>query len=276
MSSPYDKELEMELPAGKSSDSRDSSAYLNSIDFVPFPNRFNNSPDDTCAMVELEADVSQGAKVASAPSADEAEQGCKSACFWGSLEGFLGLKPSNAPRNAASSTEEKMGEHRQMPTSTLHMDEIEEESASNVESPRPVRSEEDAEDTYFTETLRDVAAARVNPSTVENIVPSMFSEGSADDEDSNMLIDNESLSSRQQIPMGPDAMSTGVEEEPYSHYMSDDTEDEDEVSTDKGCNASEDLNNQSHTPPPRMPIDNEMRKKFARRGLRTISSRGKN
>ena len=351
VSSPYEDNAEMELPAVKSSDSRDSSAYLNTNDAAPLPNRLSDSsPNDA-----IEADVhhvSQEMKGLSASYADEKEQCCKPACFgWGDLETSFGFKSPSSPPSTA------------VPPTIDQMDEIEEESASNVELPPPVRYEEDAAYTFLAETSRDISAARMDPRTsmlnewsagnredpnmgvdqmdeVSNVeLPppvryeddagyafmaeasrdistarmdprtSMLNERSAGNrEDPNMGIDNEFLSSTQQ-PMGPDG-------KPYSqYYMSDDSDDDvgefDEVSTDNGCSASadsrrlfgdsssastalvygavlfgdssstgttsyalEELNNQRRTSPPRMSIDNEMRKKFARRGLQTISSRG--
>ena len=291
VSSPYEDNAEMELPAVKSSDSRDSSAYLNTNDAAPLPNRLSNSsPNDA-----IEADVhhvSQEMKGLSASYADEKEQCCKPACFgWGDLETSFGFKSPSSPPSTA------------VPPTIDQMDELEEESASNVELPPPVRYEEDAAYTFLAETSRDISAARMDPRT------SMLNERSAGNrEDPNMGIDNEFLSSTQQ-PMGPDG-------KPYSqYYMSDDSDDDvgefDEVSTDNGCSASadsrrlfgdsssastalvygavlfgdssstgttsyalEELNNQRRTSPPRMSIDNEMRKKFARRGFQTISSRG--
>ena len=289
LSSSYDEDIDMELPAGKSSDSRDSSAYLNTNDAAPVSNRLSNgSPNDA-----IEAEVSQGGKAASASSVDEAEQCCKPACFgWGDLESSLGFKSSTSP----PSTAEVIVEHPFVPPTIDQMDEIEEESASNVASPPP--GAEDASYTFFADPSREISAARMDPRTAESRSSKVQSEGSADDhEDHNLRIDNGSLSPRQQIPIGPDAMSG-----PFSYYMSDESEDEvgefDEVSTDNGCsasedsrllfgdsssttrsNASEELNNQRHTPQPRMPIDNEMRKKFARRGLQTLQtvrSQGKN
>lgn len=280
VSSPYEDNAEMELPAGRSSDSRDSSAYLNTNDAAPFPNRLSNSsPNDA-----IEADVhhvSQEMKGLSASYADEKEQCCKPTCFgWGDLENSLGFKSPSSPPSTA------------VPPTIDQMDEIEEESASNVELPPPVRYEDDAGYAFMAEASRDISAARMDPRT------SMLNERSAGNrEDPNME------------PMGPDG-------KPYSqYYMSDDSDDDvgefDEVSTDNGCSASadsrrlfgdsssastalvygavlfgdsssagttsyalEELNNQRRTSPPRMSIDNEMRKKFARRGLQTISSRG--
>ena len=280
VSSPYEDNAEMELQAGKSSDSRDSSAYLNSNDSAPFPNRLSNSsPNDV-----IEADVhhvSQEMKGLSASYADEKEQCCEPACFgWGDLENSLGFKSPSSPPSTA------------VPPTIDQMDEIEEESASNVELPPPVRYEDDAGYAFMAEASRDISAARMDPRT------SMLNERSVGNcEDPNMGIDNEFLSSTQ-------------------HYMSDDSDDDvgefDEVSTDNGCSASadsrrlfgdsssastalvygavlfgdssstgttssyalEELNNQRRTSPSRMSIDNEIRKKFARRGLQTISSRG--
>ena len=338
VSSSYDKD--MELPAGKSSDTRDSSAYLNTNDAAPFPNRLSkSSPNDA---IEADVRVSQEIKGTSASYADEKEQCCKPACFgWGDLESSLGFKSSSYPPSTA---EANVVEHPIMPPTIGQMGEIEEEPASNVESHPPVRyQEDDAGYNFLAETSRDMSAARMDLRT------SLLNERSAGNEMSNvelhppvrhkedagyafldeaprnisaarmhprtsmlnehMGIDNKFLSSTQQIPMGPDG-------KPYSqYYMSDDSDAEvgefDEVSTENGCSASadsrllfgdsssastalvygavlfgdssstgttscaledlkDDLNNQRRTSPRRMPIDNEMRKKFARRGLQTI------
>ena len=340
--SSYDKDIDMELPAGRSSDTRDSSAYLNTNDAAPFPNRLSNSsPNDA---IEADVRVSQEIKGASASYADEKEQCCKPACFgWGDLESSLGFKSSSSPPSTA---EANVVEHPITPPHIGQMDDEEEESASNGDLHPPVRHKEDAGYAFLDEAPRNISAARMDPriimlnerstgneiSNVESHPPvryeedagyTFFAETSKDISaarmhprtsmrNEHMGIDNEFLSSSQQIPMGPDG-------KPYSqYYMSDDSDAEvgefDEVSTENGCSASadsrllfgdsssastalvygavlfgdssstgttscasedlkDDLNNQRRTSPRRMPIDNEMRKKFARRGLQTI--RGK-
>lgn len=289
ISSPDDKGFEMEFSRSSSHDSSSyqMNSYQNNIAFVPVRNPPNEMIETDTAM-NFDADSAQRDEAIAAPSLDETEQGCKPACFGWSLESFLGLKASNAPTVAEPrSAEPDIGGSQH----AVYMGAMEEDSVSNAASPRT--HEEDSDDTYFTETLRDVAAARADPSSVERIVPSIFEEVSADDDSTNNLIDehNGFLPAGQLSSGGPEpletegAMST-IAEEPYNSAAHSDAEDDasefDEVSIDDGEASSEAAaeeqkakHNQSHSPLPRIPIDGALSKKFARRGLRTISSRGK-
>ena len=172
----------------------------------------------------------------------------------------------------------------------VYMGAMEEDSVSNAASPRT--HEEDSDDTYFTETLRDVAAARADPSSVERIVPSIFEEVCADDDSTNILIDDNGFLPGGQRPFGgaepleKDSMMSPIAEEPQNSAAHNDAEDDasefEEVSIDEGEDSiqaavgdQQAKSNQSHNPLPRIPIDGALSKQFARRGLRTISSRGK-
>lgn len=293
MSSPDDKGFDMEFSRSCSQDSSSyqMNSYQNNIAFVPV----RNPPDevfeaDTAS--PLGAHPPQRDETITTSSLDETEQGCKPACFGWSLESFLGFKTSNSPTVAEPRTadaELEIGSRQQQ--QQIYMTAMEEDSVSNAASPRTY--EDDADDSYFTETLRNVAAARSDPISVERIVPSIFEEVSADDDSTNILIHDNGFLPAGQLPSeGAEPLETGgmmstIAEEPHYSAAHSDAEDDaiklEEMSIDEG-EASVEITekeeeranyNQCHSPLARIPVDGALSQKFARRGLRTITSRGK-
>ena len=285
---PDDKRLEMELSRSSSHDSSSyqMNSYQNNIANDPVRNP-PNEMSETDSAVHIDADASPRDEAIKAPSLNETNQGCKSDCFGWNFETFQHcLKKSNAPAVAEPRSAEP----------ELHMAAMEEDSVSTTTTPQ---SCEDTGSSYFTETLRNVEAARADQSSLQRIVLSIFDEVSADDDSTNILT-NENIGF---LPAGqllgspvrtgaPQAletegvMSTNVEEEPQNSAAHNDAEDDasefDDVSINDESASSEDAaekqmakNNEKYNPLPRLPIDGALRKKFSQHGLQAISSRGK-
>jgi hypothetical protein len=205
------------------------------------------------------------AKVTGAQSMDETEQqGCRPAWFGWNLENF-GLKTSQESREGET-----------------FIVAVEEKIESKFESPQTTGSEKVANEAYFTETLRDIAAARADPSSVQRIVPNMFEEVN-DDSSIFFSAEQPQMLSGNAKPQDTDAMmpiiADGLRRSVPHSVDQNNVNEHEETSVDEDCTRctgslqDPQKNNSQNAPPARTHIDNEMRKKFARHGLRTISSR---